>query len=489
VRVALTKGKTVMTPTEMATIAAASALVDAASPFTDVASASTVDLGAVESDLVRITGTTGPVTSFGTSPAGTRKVCRVATGGFLIQQSAAIICAANNSTSVLTAANDHFLVISLGSGNWIVAGYWPSELITLIDETSHAPSAGPRSFAVGNHVDTDYPDFKVDMGTSRALTKAQSFMAMTAGDTVDYAMVSVGGTQESPMNWTGFTPHGTTYSWSPQVAQTRPVDSATYIGRHWQFYGGQAQTPADGELGGWWSIGGTKLDETVPWLNIFSSASGMGRGIVFPGRSNVPGEEARVSDGGALITAPYAYSLYKNIFSAGIVNPEDTAAQGNIHLIASDGSVDFAAIAIRFSDALTYGFDITTNHADDSLIIATRAAGTRTDRIKIENDGDINPVSDAGVDLGDPGHRFFKIYGVELYAGSGQLVADQGGGLAFRAYTAAQISSAAHNVNVANKYVGKAVWDSTNRRIMVANGASAASDWYPADGGTPVTPS
>lgn len=60
--------------------------------------------------------------------------------------------------------------------------------------------------------------------------------------------------------------------------------------------------------------------------------------------------------------------------------------------------------------------------------------------------------------------------------------------LAFEARTAAEIADGNHAVNTANKQAGKAVWDTTNNRLMVASGTSQIAPWYIADGSSSITP-
>lgn len=58
----------------------------------------------------------------------------------------------------------------------------------------------------------------------------------------------------------------------------------------------------------------------------------------------------------------------------------------------------------------------------------------------------------------------------------------------FPTYTAAQIADGNHAVNTAAKEAGRAVWDTTNNRLMVASGTSQIAPWYIADGSVSVTP-
>jgi hypothetical protein len=74
------------------------------------------------------------------------------------------------------------------------------------------------------------------------------------------------------------------------------------------------------------------------------------------------------------------------------------------------------------------------------------------------------------------------------YQVNGTTVIDADRGFRFAVYTAANIAAIGNAVNTANKVEGKAVWDSTNRRIMVADGSTPASLWWVSDGSASVTP-
>ena len=86
-----------------------------------VASASTCNLHSVLSDNVLITGTT-TITSFGSSaPAGIRVFGRFADVLTLTHNATSLILP--GGANITTAANDRFIAVSLGSGNWIVSNY------------------------------------------------------------------------------------------------------------------------------------------------------------------------------------------------------------------------------------------------------------------------------------------------------------------------------------------------------------------------------
>jgi len=54
--------------------------------------------------------------------------------------------------------------------------------------------------------------------------------------------------------------------------------------------------------------------------------------------------------------------------------------------------------------------------------------------------------------------------------------------------TAANIASKTATVNTVGKYAGRQVWDTTNNRMMRANGKLATDVWWVLDGSASVTP-
>lgn len=54
--------------------------------------------------------------------------------------------------------------------------------------------------------------------------------------------------------------------------------------------------------------------------------------------------------------------------------------------------------------------------------------------------------------------------------------------------TSANIASATSTVNTVGKYAGLFIWDTTNHRLMRAEGSAAVDKWYVVDGSTSVTP-
>jgi len=88
--------------------------------FSSVASAATVDLGAVPNTYVELTGTT-TISSFGTVAAGVWKYLRFA--GILTLTRNAVSLEMPTQASITTAAGDTAIAMSDGSGNWRVLAY------------------------------------------------------------------------------------------------------------------------------------------------------------------------------------------------------------------------------------------------------------------------------------------------------------------------------------------------------------------------------
>lgn len=87
---------------------------------TDVASGATCAIGGVDSNNVRITGTT-TITSFGTVAAGVVRKVRFAAALTLTHNATSLILP--GGANITTAAGDTLEAVSLGSGNWFVRQY------------------------------------------------------------------------------------------------------------------------------------------------------------------------------------------------------------------------------------------------------------------------------------------------------------------------------------------------------------------------------
>lgn len=92
-----------------------------ASKGSDVTSAASIDLGAVNGPLVDITGSTGPIASFGTVAAGIWRVIRFISTPTITHHATSLILP--TGADITAAAGDSALAFSLGSGNWVVLIY------------------------------------------------------------------------------------------------------------------------------------------------------------------------------------------------------------------------------------------------------------------------------------------------------------------------------------------------------------------------------
>nr|WP_162623841.1 hypothetical protein [Paracoccus saliphilus] len=69
-----------------------------------------------------------------------------------------------------------------------------------------------------------------------------------------------------------------------------------------------------------------------------------------------------------------------------------------------------------------------------------------------------------------------------------QTVVDGGGGIRFPSFGATALASATSGVNTNHKVAGKAIWDATNGRVLVASGADPTSPWALTTGQVAITP-
>lgn len=88
----------------------------------DIASASTVDLGAATGEYVVVTGSTGPITSFGTIAAGVTRMVTFS-GTPTITYNASSMILPSNGQNIDVQAGDSLVAVSLGSGNWRITDY------------------------------------------------------------------------------------------------------------------------------------------------------------------------------------------------------------------------------------------------------------------------------------------------------------------------------------------------------------------------------
>ncbi|ORE94091.1 hypothetical protein ATO13_08456 [Stappia sp. 22II-S9-Z10] len=94
--------------------------LDAVYAASTIASASTIDIGAVLAESLTVTGTT-TITSLGTAPAGVKRSLEFAGALTLTHNATSLILP--GGASIVTAAGDTAQFRSLGSGNWRCTGY------------------------------------------------------------------------------------------------------------------------------------------------------------------------------------------------------------------------------------------------------------------------------------------------------------------------------------------------------------------------------
>jgi hypothetical protein len=125
----------------------------------------------------------------------------------------------------------------------------------------------------------------------------------------------------------------------------------------------------------------------------------------------------------------------------------------------------------RNTDVGTGTASLNVLKADASAVVNHRLAG---------NDYSYLCADNSNMFIGGPAQASEKL----VVAGNIKAVF----GFVFPDYLATQIADVGHPVNTALKVAGKAVWDSTHHRIMVAVGSTAIHAWVAADGATVVNP-
>ena len=133
----------------------------------DVASAATVDLGAVVGRFVDVTGTT-TITSFGTVAAGIWRIVTF-TGALTLTHNATSLILPGG-LNITTAAGDSILAESLGSGNWRVVFYMPASPATLSQN-------GSMKFPGGLILNWGLTNTITASGGTQAITFATPFTA------------------------------------------------------------------------------------------------------------------------------------------------------------------------------------------------------------------------------------------------------------------------------------------------------------------------
>lgn len=104
-------------------------------PLTSVASATTVNIGLVQSNHVTITGTT-TITGFGTAASGVSRVVLFAGTLVLTHNAASLILP--GAANITTAAGDVAEFVSLGSGNWRCTSYMRADGTAIVAPNTDA---------------------------------------------------------------------------------------------------------------------------------------------------------------------------------------------------------------------------------------------------------------------------------------------------------------------------------------------------------------
>ena len=142
----------------------------------DVASAATVDLGAInDGTYVKITGTT-TITSFGTIAAGVERTLLFADALTLTHDTAKIIIP--GAANITTAAGDVTVVISEGGGLWRVLDYQRAAAISVASDVKNAPAGNITATTVQAAIN------ELDTKLSKLPAKASCRVATTANITL-----------------------------------------------------------------------------------------------------------------------------------------------------------------------------------------------------------------------------------------------------------------------------------------------------------------
>ena len=144
-------------------------------PEYTIASASTTTLFNKYSDNVSISGTT-TITSFGDAPAGIRVHGRFSGVLTLTHNATSLILP--GAANITTAANDRFMAVSLGSGNWIVVNYERASGKALVETVTTGVPAGTIIAFAGTSAPTGYLQCATTVTNVSRITYADLFAAI-----------------------------------------------------------------------------------------------------------------------------------------------------------------------------------------------------------------------------------------------------------------------------------------------------------------------
>lgn len=111
-------------------------------------SAATVDLATSTGEYVAISGSTGPITSLGTLPAGVTRVLRFASTPTLTYNAASLILP--GGASITAAAGDMAVFISEGAGNWRCVAYTKASGGAIVGGMPWTTTSGSFNAATGS---------------------------------------------------------------------------------------------------------------------------------------------------------------------------------------------------------------------------------------------------------------------------------------------------------------------------------------------------
>ena len=155
-------------------------------PLTSIASAATTDLGTVATHNINITGSTGPITSFGSSAQTAYPIYFMTfqSTPTLTYNAASMILP--GGIDITAAAGDTAVAQYLGSGNWKV---WSYQRISGTSVIANNPLCGASGLKITNDVVT--PNTLIDITANQAVTQStsgQSLNRSSVSTTVNTAL-------------------------------------------------------------------------------------------------------------------------------------------------------------------------------------------------------------------------------------------------------------------------------------------------------------
>lgn len=252
------------------------------------------------------------------------------------------------------------------------------------------------------------------------------------------------------------------------------------------------------------------------------SGNVVGAGLQLSGNTNLVAQGNTIRDGvgiGILCDASGALIPIANIIDANTVytvsNPSNTAVSSGIRLGNDQATKNCATVVsnntvracglynyyVENHNGVVFQNNVGIESVESNFVIASVVGGT------IKNNTALNTDTNGGsgqaayyllngcTNVIGEGNRASTVTGFAAASGANAVLTDGSGsgnrlllaGVMY-AETAANIASLTSTVNTVGKQQGFTVYDTTNHRIMVADGSAAASLWWAADGSTSVTP-